>query len=75
MMPRSMKKKITTPLTPLRAIRKKCLDCSAGSRIEVRQCSVLDCPLYLYRMGSNPKRKGVGGGKKNLRLPTKRPTQ
>jgi len=47
-------------LTPLRAIRKKCLDCMAGSAKEVRLCSMDDCPLYLYRFGRNPSRKGIG---------------
>lgn len=46
--------------TPLRAIRLKCLDCSAGSAQEVRECNFTDCPLYYYRSGHNPKRKGVG---------------
>lgn len=44
-------------LTPLRAIRKKCLDCSAGSPNEVRCCEILDCPLYPYRLGKSPNRK------------------
>lgn len=41
-------------LTPVKAIRKKCLDCSGDSRKEVRECVVLDCPLYPFRMGKNP---------------------
>lgn len=44
-------------LTPLRAIRKKCLDCSAGSSNEVKTCEILDCPLYPYRLGKSPNRK------------------
>ena len=44
-------------LTPLRAIRAKCLDCSAGSAKEVRECVMLDCPLYPYRLGKSPNRK------------------
>ena len=47
-------------LTPLRAIRAKCLDCSAGQRSEIRNCLIIDCPLYLYRFGKNPKKKGQG---------------
>ncbi len=46
--------------TPLRAIRLKCLDCSAGSAQEVRECPMEWCPLYYYRSGHNPKRKGIG---------------
>ena len=41
-------------LTPIKAIRKKCLDCSGDSSKEVNQCQILDCPLYLYRMGKRP---------------------
>jgi len=40
-------------LTPLKAIRLKCLDCCAGSRKEVRLCPVRDCPLWPFRMGRN----------------------
>jgi len=48
-------------LTPLRAIRSKCIDCSGGQPKEVRFCPVEDCPLYLYRFGNNPRRQGKGG--------------
>lgn len=44
-------------LTPLRSIRAKCIDCSAGSMKEVRECVMLDCPLYPYRLGKSPNRK------------------
>jgi hypothetical protein len=47
-------------LSPLKSIRKKCLDCSGDSRKEVKECPILDCPLYPYRFGKNPKRKGIG---------------
>lgn len=48
-------------MTPLKAIRAKCLDCCAGQIIEVRLCPAEDCPIHEYRMGHNPKRKGKGG--------------
>ncbi|MBN1275560.1 hypothetical protein JXA12_04695 [Candidatus Woesearchaeota archaeon] len=38
-------------LTPMRAIRKKCLDCSGGSYKEVRLCPVVNCPLWHLRFG------------------------
>ena len=47
-------------LTPLKAIRAKCLDCSAGQPKEVRLCVIPGCPLYQYRFGKNPKRRGMG---------------
>ena len=53
-------------LTPIRAIRKKCLECGGGSYKEVRLCPVTECPLHFYRMGKNPLRatKGVEKGLK-----------
>ena len=50
-------------LTPLKAIRAKCLDCVCESAQEVRLCPATNCPLYPYRMGHNPNRKGIGGFK------------
>lgn len=38
-------------LTPLRAVREKCYDCSAGSWPDVASCEVRDCPLWPLRMG------------------------
>ena len=40
--------------TPLKSIRKKCLDCTAGSRKEIRLCTVVQCALYPYRFGKRP---------------------
>ena len=40
--------------TPLKAIRKKCLDCSYWQTKEVRECTVISCPLYPYRFGRRP---------------------
>lgn len=41
-------------LTPMRAIRAKCLDCMCGSAYEVRLCPSTTCPLYIYRSGHRP---------------------
>jgi hypothetical protein len=38
----------------LKAIRRKCLDCSGGSAAEVADCLVKNCALYPFRMGKNP---------------------
>ena len=40
--------------TPIKAIRKKCLDCCCGSRKEIRECPVVECVLYPYRFGRRP---------------------
>lgn len=52
-------------LSPLKAIRAKCIDCCCGYTAEVRSCTAEDCPIWPYRMGHNPNRKGVGGFKQN----------
>ncbi|MCK4462809.1 MAG: hypothetical protein KAU58_00690 [Candidatus Omnitrophica bacterium] len=49
-------------LTPLKAIRAKCLDCCGNHPSQVRKCDISDCPLFIYRLGHNPKRKGIGAG-------------
>lgn len=41
-------------VTPIKAIRLKCLDCCCGSSHEVKLCTVTQCPLYLFRLGKNP---------------------
>ena len=42
-------------LTPIKAIRAKCLECSCGQYKEVKLCPVKNCPLYAYRNGRRPK--------------------
>lgn len=50
----SKKNTLETPQTAIKAIRAKCLDCSAGSPAEVRACELTHCPLYKFRLGKNP---------------------
>lgn len=38
----------------LKAVRRKCLDCSGGSTAEVRLCILVDCPLWPFRFGRRP---------------------
>lgn len=45
---------MTSKLSPLRSIRAKCIDCAAGSSQEVRLCTAINCPIYLYRFGHYP---------------------
>ena len=42
------------PMSPLNAIRARCVDCCAGELSRVRRCAHLDCPSWPYRMGTNP---------------------
>ena len=60
-------------LTPIKAIRKHCLDCQGYEKAGVRNCSFFDCPLYLFRMGKNPKRKGIGCKDMSRVLEAKKP--
>jgi hypothetical protein len=41
-------------VSPLRALRLKCLDCCNDSAQEVRLCTAVDCPNWPFRMGKNP---------------------
>lgn len=40
-------------MTRKQAIRAKCIDCSGGSRAEVKRCESEECPLWPYRLGTH----------------------
>jgi hypothetical protein len=40
--------------SPLRAIRKKCIDCSGDNLAEARSCEAVSCPLWPFRAGRHP---------------------
>ncbi len=42
-------------LTPVKAIRAKCKDCSGNQLVVIRKCQITDCALFPYRMGRRPK--------------------
>lgn len=42
------------PISPLKAIRLKCLDCSGNQPLEVRLCCAVDCALWPFRAGRHP---------------------
>jgi hypothetical protein len=52
------KKKI---LTPIKGIRKFCLQCVGNQYKQVRKCPSKKCPIHKWRLGLNPRRKGIGG--------------
>lgn len=66
----------------LKAIRYKCLDCVAGSWLEVKKCNEKDCSLWEFRFGKNPtmematevKDVPVSGRDENLYIPVRRIT-
>jgi hypothetical protein len=45
--------------TPIKSIRKKCLDCCCGQVKEVRLCPVVSCACYPYRFGHRPDKATV----------------
>lgn len=44
-------------ISPIKAIRAKCLDCTCNQQNEVRDCTITECPLYAFRFGKNPYHK------------------
>jgi hypothetical protein len=61
------------PMSPLSALRARCLDCCAGSADEVKKCMAVGCASWPFRMGVNPWRS-VSEGRREAgrRLAAKR---
>ena len=49
----------TKELTPIRAIRAYCLECSNYSAYEVTNCTIPTCPLYPFRYGKTGNKREV----------------
>lgn len=45
-------------ISPLKAIRANCIECCGGSKNEVKLCTCTKCPLWAFRLGKSPYRKG-----------------
>lgn len=58
-------------MTPLKAIRAKCLDCCCNQQAEVRRFPCKDCSLWPYRMGHRPAKEGQGEGAADAENPEK----
>jgi len=52
--------------TPVKSIRKKCLQCTAERYKEVRFCLVTECAIYPYRMGRRPDKSTIESLKKHF---------
>ena len=39
--------------SPIKAIRRFCVQCSGGDEAEARKCVATGCPLWPFRMGTN----------------------
>lgn len=59
-----------TPDTLLAVIRAHCLDCSGGSRKQVRNCEITNCRLWPYRERERKpqKKKGKKDGYQQITL-------
>jgi hypothetical protein len=53
--------------TPLKTIRKNCIECCNGSSNEVELCQVAQCKLYPFRYGKKPKIKIEGSALQNIK--------
>lgn len=42
------------PVSPMKAIREKCLDCCCAQPSEVRACEAVKCAFWPFRSGSHP---------------------
>ena len=38
--------------SPISAIRDKCKDCAGGNLKSVRECDLVQCPLWVHRLGT-----------------------
>jgi len=48
-------------MSPMSAIRAKCLDCTCYQAIEVTKCDIKECPLWRFRSGRNLTAPRVAG--------------
>lgn len=44
-------------MTPIQAIKAKCLDCNCGQEKEIKLCTETNCPLHAFRLGKNPNKQ------------------
>ena len=44
----------------VKLIRKFCINCMGGNKTLVKECPSTDCEVWIYRMGTNPARAGMG---------------
>lgn len=64
-----MKVRIKNPDKPsmAKAIRAKCMNCAGEQEAEVRKCAIVDCHLFPYRFGCNPK-SYINRNKDNVKI-------
>jgi hypothetical protein len=64
MTPEELKGAGHKPISPLQALQARCLDCCAGQTNEVAACTVVECPAWPFRMGTNPWRRSASEGRR-----------
>jgi hypothetical protein len=62
--PRDELAALAEPMPVLRAIRAKCIDCCCYQISEVAKCTAINCPLWPFRMGTNPWRAPASEAKR-----------
>jgi len=53
-------------LTPVKAIRAKCLECACNQYKEVRFCVITACPLHRYRLGKRKNSDDINLEKRDI---------
>jgi hypothetical protein len=53
-----------SPMSPLKALRLRCIDCYGGCLKSVRGCTSTDCPSWPFRLGHSPWRKELSQERK-----------
>lgn len=56
-------KYLARAVTPLKAVRAKCVQCQGGMVKQIAQCPSTTCALHPFRMGTNPNGKHKPGAK------------
>ena len=56
---------VPVKLTPMKAIREKCMECSNWQFKEVRLCPAVDCALWPFRFGRSPQQGDLDDPQKN----------
>jgi hypothetical protein len=56
------------PISALKALRLRCIDCCAGNSNEVRKCMAVECPTCPFRMGSSPWRAELTEAQREARV-------
>ncbi len=59
-----------SPMSPLKALRLRCIDCYWGCLKSVRCCTAMDCPSWPFRMGRNPWRMHASARRKQVAAAT-----